>query len=146
MNLDLRFRISRFTIKRRVASALLLTLLLLVFLLPRPWAQEFYLNHSPFQALLCAVAAVCLVEAFAIRASAFDILKRIQQVVAAFVMFIGLLEIGQMFVGRRAAWSDFLINAAVVVLAIIALVAYRWQTAPPPRPDRAIAKRGMLGR
>lgn len=124
--------LARLVRKRRyLLSAVLLTLPAFALWIPRPWARELYLNNTFSQAALSALVAVCFVELIVVRSAKLQLVRRIRTATIAYVIYMAILEVGQSFVGRHTALSDFLINAASAAFAVTLFMAYRRRMAPP---------------
>jgi hypothetical protein len=128
--------------RRYLLAGLLLTLPAFAMWSPRPWARELHLNNNYTQAALLALVAVCLVELTVVRSVTFNLVYRIRVATIAYVFYTAFLEIGQSFVGRHTALSDFLINSVCAAVAVGLFVSYRRRVAParPYAELQALAK------
>ena len=93
---------------------------------------------------LCSIAVLCFVEAYGFQTPPGrlahygphycqrpvfwnKITLNVLRLTVAFLVYAAVLEIGQAYVGRRAAIEDYLINAAGIVVTIAALLpVHRW--------------------
>jgi hypothetical protein len=116
--------------RRYLLAGLLLMLPAFAMWSPRPWARELHLNNNYSQAALLALVAVCLVELTVVRSVVFNPVHRIRVATIAYVFYTAVLEVGQSFVGRHTALSDFLINAVCATVAVGLFMSYRRRGAP----------------
>lgn len=105
-----------------------------VLWMPRRWAHWLYLDRPWLEAALCALVAMMLTEAFAIRSRELRVGRRALRLAVMIVLLCGIIEVGKIFTGRSANLPEFLINGAAAIGGVIALFNYRRYQAPPRTP------------
>jgi VanZ family protein len=102
--------------------------------MPRPLVHSLPRGSPWLEAAFCALVAVMLTEAFAIRSHELRVGRRVLQLAVMIVLLCGVIEVGKIFAGRSASLPEFLRNGAAAIVGVVVLFNYRRYQAPPRMP------------